>query len=606
MEPAKASDVFCSVRPAGRIGIASSVIQWIIDDGTQVKKGDLVVRLDDSSWVEQLKDQKLKVDTAHADWARSRDDLDRRQKDDEAATLLSCDIAIRSAELKLKKYKGKDVDEKELLQLKVKEAQLGLVRAKAILRNTAAIAEFAVQAKKTIVDVEQDRIREIEQQIQACRLVAPQDGLVVYYVPESARLGTGIPSVVAQGEPVREGQKLLQVCDLTRMNLAVRVPEAFIAGVQRDQKAIVRVDAFPQKTWTGRVQDIAAVAAQSDFFNSDVKVYPVKVALLTDVAGLRPGMSADVSIETGRAADVLQVPAQAIVRSGAKHYCYVKSGQEIRKAEVMPGVRNDLRVEVKSGLKQADEVLRDPLGLLRRLSPFLGPQAGADAKPGAAAPRPLQLHSVQPDTDNTASPRSWIQSYGLTVRDLRTIAGLAAVAQAVPVRRFPHEARHLDRHHESLVIGTTPALADMLPLPLAEGRFLVPDDVEQRRNVVVLGAAVADALFTGEAAVGQTIVVNRESFLVVGVLDDSDLGDGPVVLDRHGAVFMPLSTCQSRFGAGHHPQRRPAPRGGCGNQRYPRHAGEPARPAWHRRVHSRHLMGVSRAARLDDPGRSLG
>ena len=40
---------------------------------------------------------------------------------------------------------------------------------------------------------------------------------------------------------------------------------------------------------------------------------------------------------------------QAVVRNGAKSWCYVKDGQELRKAEVLPGLRNDFSVEIKAG-----------------------------------------------------------------------------------------------------------------------------------------------------------------------------------------------------------------------------------------------------------------
>jgi putative ABC transport system permease protein len=97
------------------------------------------------------------------------------------------------------------------------------------------------------------------------------------------------------------------------------------------------------------------------------------------------------------------------------------------------------------------------------------------------------------------------------------------------------------------VVGATPELADVLPLPLATGRFLSADDVRERRNVAVLGADVADALFPGEDPLGQAIVLNRESYVVIGVLEDGG-ANAPAAAARHASILVPLSTCWSRFG----------------------------------------------------------
>ena len=53
--------------------------------------------------------------------------------------------------------------------------------------------------------------------------------MVVYYVPEQARFGGGSQqSIVAQGEPVREGQKLMQIPDLKHMLVNTKVHEALV------------------------------------------------------------------------------------------------------------------------------------------------------------------------------------------------------------------------------------------------------------------------------------------------------------------------------------------------------------------------------------------
>ena len=92
------------------------------------------------------------------------------------------------------------------------------------------------EAKKSIWEQEVAHYKDIEDEIKKCKIYAPQDGMVVYYIPEQARFGGGSQqSIVAQGEPVREGQKLMRIPDLAHMVVNTRVHEAMISRVRGEK-----------------------------------------------------------------------------------------------------------------------------------------------------------------------------------------------------------------------------------------------------------------------------------------------------------------------------------------------------------------------------------
>src|SRR5262249_54013658 len=94
-------------------------------------------------------------------------------------------------------------------------------------------------ARQTALSVYQQAVRmyqDIEDEIKKCLILAPQDGLVVYYVPDQSRFGSGSQqSIVAQGEPVREGQKLMRIPDLSRMVVNTKVHEALVTRVHGEK-----------------------------------------------------------------------------------------------------------------------------------------------------------------------------------------------------------------------------------------------------------------------------------------------------------------------------------------------------------------------------------
>ena len=122
------------------------------------------------------------------------------------------------------------------LSAKLAEAKRALDRVKSQSRAKLVQADADRMAKDSIYKQELTRVEEIEAEIAKCLVLAPQDGLVVYYVSDQARSGGGSQqSIVAQGEPVREGQKMMQIPDLSQMVVNVRVHEAMVSNLRNEK-----------------------------------------------------------------------------------------------------------------------------------------------------------------------------------------------------------------------------------------------------------------------------------------------------------------------------------------------------------------------------------
>ena len=142
------------------------------------------------------------------------------------------------------------------LRAKLAEARRAIDRVKSQSRAKLVQADADRTAKDSIYKQELARTQEIEAEIAKCLILAPQDGLVVYYVSDQARSGGGSQqAIVAQGEPVREGQKMMQIPDLSQMMVNVRIHEAMVSNLRNEkdprdrntwQLAQIRIDADSQ------------------------------------------------------------------------------------------------------------------------------------------------------------------------------------------------------------------------------------------------------------------------------------------------------------------------------------------------------------------------
>lgn len=438
LESARNEDVHCRVKTGIQGSSGLPQIKTVISDGTHVKKGDLLMEIEDSRFKDQLATQEIAVFKAESEWKQSEEAYKIQESQNDSDYKRDA-LAVELAKIELEKYldgeypqslldiKGRtrilesnlemamdrsfwaermvmkqyytrtqaraeqakvqsaavDLDkvQEELrvlenytkvyrmkeLRNKVEEAERTLKRGK--FQADAKLIQFHTdrQTKERVHQQEQKRQREIEQEIEKCKIFAPQDGLVIYHVPESSsRSGGGGPrSTIAQGESVWEGQKLMRIPDLKHMVVVTRVHEALIARVKVGQVAEVRVDAFPDRKLKGRVKTVGNVAAKQDWSSSsDVKVYPCTIDIEEELEGLRPDMNAEVTIFTDLPLNrVLTVPVQAIVGSvalGKTRKCYVVTANGVEEREVLIGMSNDTHVHVKEGLKEGDEVVVNP------------------------------------------------------------------------------------------------------------------------------------------------------------------------------------------------------------------------------------------------------
>jgi len=324
------------------------------------------------------------------------------------------------------------------LSSKVDVAKAGYEQA--ILQARAKLIQMESEAETTysVLRQELDKMSEIKDQLAACKIVAPQTGMVVYYKENSGRFGNSTEGLIAVGAQVKEGQKMLRIPDLNRMQVSVKVHEALVSRIKGDDRkptgafvasrigavgqdnvfgriasqsdallsavsevghdheyyvagkgmrAFVRIDAFPDRVYIGRVRTVAAVAAMGDWMSSDVKLYQTIVQITgirrqssagedednfendldrahLALAGLRPDMSAEVTIQVDPAEKkVLTVPIQAVVggaESGPNRKIYVlENGQPVER-DITLGLFNDKKVEVKEGLKDGDIVVLNP------------------------------------------------------------------------------------------------------------------------------------------------------------------------------------------------------------------------------------------------------
>lgn len=532
--PLKQTTVSCQLRPEEGAN-KSSTLTWVIEDGAMVKKGDLLAKLDDARQLDALQKQnhlllekksQLTEVIEERDIVKSKGDLE----------IEKAELAIRLIDLEIKE--AKDAQAKSKLALQRRMAELTLAQHKKETGGRLKQAETRIEPAQQALQAAEDRLHDCQLQLQLCTITAPHDGMATYYINESSRFGVNQGSIEV-GEPVKEGQRLITISDLSRFQVVCKVHESMISKIKPGMKGTVNVAG---QINAATVSSIAVVASSTDWMAADVKVYPVRLNLdSTETDSLKPGMSAQVTILLAERTDAILIPIQAVREERRLRYCYVKSERGIEKRTIKTGVSNTQKAEVLDGLNVGDEVVMNPPHKI---------ESKETRKPVVPDPKPLgvlQLRSIKPSSG--PERRLFVERYGLTHDDMAYLHSLTPTLIA-PVHQSVAEVRDSSDINMMIVplLGATPEFASFHPSLLAgmEGRFLCDHDSAELANITVIGKTVADKLFPRRNPLGEMLRISGRNkvWTVVGILSEQQ-GD----LDRlNEAVFLPYAAEQAYHG----------------------------------------------------------
>ena len=167
--------------------------------------------------------------------------------------------------------------------------------------------------------------------------------------------------------------------------------------------------------------------------------------------------------------------------------------------------------------------------------------------------RNVILRSIKPREDEQAGiARSEVVEYGLRHEDLARASGsIPGIQRLVPVRLARADGRRLTHRLDVQVVGTVPELLGAGNVRLERGRFLLDSDGAAFRNVCVIGARVARALFPATDPLDAELQVGPNLYTVVGILEETGAASGTggiEVDDRNKDVYIPIETFDRRFG----------------------------------------------------------
>jgi multidrug resistance efflux pump len=329
-------------------------VAWIADDGTLLKKGDLVARFDATDFNLLLRTGNEDLATAgnkhtktDVDAKTTRTNLQRDAKQAEAELLSARMFRFDDAEV-FSRYQRieSQVDEQFASDKKTHaNAVMGV-------RETLSAADLAlIEIEKKKADL---KVRNATQGLSSLEVRSPYDGILVLqrdWRGDVPRVG----STLWRGSPIGE------VPDLREMKAEVFVLEADAAGIAVGQKATVTLESQPGVAYTGKISQIDKLA-RPRFRGVPVQYFGVTVMLdKSEPKVMKPGARVKAVLQVEDIANAFSIPRQTLFEKNGKKVVYRKHGSKFDPVEVTILTSTPGRVVVTKGIGKDDELaLVDP------------------------------------------------------------------------------------------------------------------------------------------------------------------------------------------------------------------------------------------------------
>ena len=329
-------------------------IQDLIPEGTIVKKGDYVGRLDPTDVNEQIIDAKLNLESAQSKYMQQKLDTTLTLKNERNGIKdLVFEMEGTSLELKQSIYETPAT---------IRKLEINLEKAKRDLKEKKEnydIKKNQAKAKMVQVGTELSKIKkklaDLTNLLKSFTIYSNSNGMITYaknWDGSKKKVGSSI----SPWDPT-----IANLPDLTKMESKTYANEVDIRKIKKDLPVKIGFDAFPEIEIDGIITSVANVGEKKK--GSDIKIFQLLIKLSETNKDIRPGMTTSNRILTFSKVDVFTVPLEAIFSNDSIKFAYVKSGFSVDKKQVELGESNNDEVIITKGLNEEDVVyLNEPEG----------------------------------------------------------------------------------------------------------------------------------------------------------------------------------------------------------------------------------------------------
>ena len=300
---AAGGEIVSSPRIGGRLKI---VHLW--PEGETVDVGDLILQFDPAEFERKMLDREGRLEQASSDFEKAQ--AQRGQELSNIKRKIQQQEAQRDlATLNQQRQEFASNIDRERGKINLEKAARSLEEARQESIAQEVINRVDLNKHELSIDRNQRRYDSARRDYDRTSVYAVKPGIVVYR--KIWKPGTDQESKVAVGDQVWSGKPLLDIPDLSKMQVRCLIGEMDIERVRIGQGANIRLEAFPGPVFSGVTSELATMASPQPGA-PDIQVFELVIDIDEQDDRLKPGMSAEVEIILEVVPDVLSIPLTAL------------------------------------------------------------------------------------------------------------------------------------------------------------------------------------------------------------------------------------------------------------------------------------------------------
>ncbi len=322
---------------------------YLINDGSFVKKGDILAKFDTKDIEKDIANFKTEIAKEELRLHKNQVELDQ-QIDDIKKEVDQTKLRKNSILLEVTDSESIPRITRETKKIESDIAEISVQKVMGKLEAKIKSAQDDLSTIRLSIEKIRKDLSLAKKALESYTLLSPNDGMIILetvsrYNAEKIRAGATIYS----------GAPILKIPQLTQMELLCYVHEADISKIRLSQPVSIRLDAFSEPSFEGSVKSIASLAITRDA-KLPVKEFEVIVSIKKPAEFMKPGMSAKVSIIMDSRDSVISVPIEAVFQENEKLYVYKKDRWNYHRQEVQVGLKNNSHVIITHGLQSGDTI----------------------------------------------------------------------------------------------------------------------------------------------------------------------------------------------------------------------------------------------------------
>ena len=330
------SDV--GVKVGGRLALLR------FEEGTRVRKGSVIAEIEHADVDAQLEASRRAVAEAEAQLAQA--------------------IAVRDEDVR-------NLERQRALAKDGITTTASLTGAESI----AAVSAARVKSAEAAIASATARVRVVQEALENTNVRAPFDGVVI---KKRAEVGETVSPYGVAGQATREGGAIATIADLQGLEVQTEVSENSVAKLAPGMPAEVKLQAYQEQTYSGRVRQIfpsadrakAIVEVRVSLLDADDRVKPEMTASVTFEEKPRAAAAADGAARAGKpdSAGIVLVPRRAVTEKGGQPAVWVVLNGSATRRTVTVGADRLDDVEIRAGVMPGDAVVLNPPATLEERS----------------------------------------------------------------------------------------------------------------------------------------------------------------------------------------------------------------------------------------------